>query len=138
MCLWSRVQSSRLCTCSTVAVFLSTCTQQPEPKLQGPKEVRLKWFTEEEISCDSHCLSLVQNSTCDLNSSCGSKDPLWSPSSLCGMTTPPSSRGMSPNLELSHSASHLSSRFHCTSGRAAVFPTLTQILTQVLSRFNLK
>uniref|UniRef100_A0A8C7X657 TSC complex subunit 1b n=1 Tax=Oryzias sinensis TaxID=183150 RepID=A0A8C7X657_9TELE len=83
-----------------------------------------------KISRDSHCLSLVQNSTCDLNSSCGSKDPLWSPSSLCGMTTPPSSRGMSPNLELSHSASHLSSRFHCTSGRAAVFPTLTQILTQ--------
>uniref|UniRef100_A0A7N8X333 TSC complex subunit 1b n=1 Tax=Mastacembelus armatus TaxID=205130 RepID=A0A7N8X333_9TELE len=42
-------------------------------------------------------------------------DPLWSPSSLCGMATPPSSRGMSPNLELSHSASHLPSRFHCTS-----------------------
>uniref|UniRef100_A0A3Q3KT86 TSC complex subunit 1b n=1 Tax=Mastacembelus armatus TaxID=205130 RepID=A0A3Q3KT86_9TELE len=36
-------------------------------------------------------------------------DPLWSPSSLCGMATPPSSRGMSPNLELSHSASHLPS-----------------------------
>lgn len=59
----------------------------------------------------------LQNSTCELNSSCGGKDPLWSPSSLCGMATPPSSRGMSPNLELSHSASHLPSRFHCTSGR---------------------
>ncbi|XP_008322866.1 TSC complex subunit 1b [Cynoglossus semilaevis] len=57
-----------------------------------------------------------QNLTCELNSSCGGKDPLWSPSSVCGMATPPSSRGMSPNLELSHSASHLSSRFHCTSG----------------------
>lgn len=33
------------------------------------------------------------------------------------MATPPSSRGMSPNLELSHSASHLPSRFHCTSGQ---------------------
>uniref|UniRef100_A0A674N745 TSC complex subunit 1b n=1 Tax=Takifugu rubripes TaxID=31033 RepID=A0A674N745_TAKRU len=44
------------------------------------------------------------------------QDPLWSPTSLCGMATPPSSRGMSPNLELSHSASHLPSRFHCTSG----------------------
>uniref|UniRef100_A0A8C9Z1R6 TSC complex subunit 1b n=1 Tax=Sander lucioperca TaxID=283035 RepID=A0A8C9Z1R6_SANLU len=42
---------------------------------------------------------------------------LLNPSSLCGMATPPSSRGMSPNLELSHSASHLSSRFHCTSGQ---------------------
>uniref|UniRef100_A0A672SLP0 Hamartin-like n=1 Tax=Sinocyclocheilus grahami TaxID=75366 RepID=A0A672SLP0_SINGR len=29
------------------------------------------------------------------------QDSLWSPSSQCGMATPPSSRGMSPNLELS-------------------------------------
>ncbi|KAJ3604769.1 hypothetical protein NHX12_026821 [Muraenolepis orangiensis] len=57
-----------------------------------------------------------QSSSCDLSSSCGGKDPLWSPSSLCGMATPPSSRGMSPNLELSSSASHLSTRFYCTSG----------------------
>uniref|UniRef100_A0A673CJF8 Hamartin-like n=1 Tax=Sphaeramia orbicularis TaxID=375764 RepID=A0A673CJF8_9TELE len=57
-----------------------------------------------------------QTSRRQLNSSCGGKDPLWSPSSLCGMATPPSSRGMSPNLELSHSSSHLPSRFHCTSG----------------------
>ncbi|CAL8317848.1 unnamed protein product [Lota lota] len=57
-----------------------------------------------------------QSSSGDLNSSCGGKDPLWSPSSLCGMATPPSSRGMSPNLELSNSASHLSTRFYCTSG----------------------
>uniref|UniRef100_A0A8C4GPA1 TSC complex subunit 1b n=1 Tax=Dicentrarchus labrax TaxID=13489 RepID=A0A8C4GPA1_DICLA len=62
-------------------------------------------------------MKLNRNSTCELNSSCGGKDPLWSPSSLCGMATPPSSRGMSPNLELSHSASHLPSRFHCTSGQ---------------------
>uniref|UniRef100_A0AAQ5ZFU2 TSC complex subunit 1b n=1 Tax=Amphiprion ocellaris TaxID=80972 RepID=A0AAQ5ZFU2_AMPOC len=62
-----------------------------------------------------HRLIRLFNSTCELNSSCGGKDPLWSPSSLCGMATPPSSRGMSPNLELSHSASHLPSRFHCTS-----------------------
>ncbi|XP_041706908.1 hamartin isoform X3 [Coregonus clupeaformis] len=47
-----------------------------------------------------------QNSSCELNSSCVVKE-LWSPSSLCGMATPPSSRGMSPNPELSHSASHL-------------------------------
>uniref|UniRef100_A0A674AAU8 TSC complex subunit 1b n=1 Tax=Salmo trutta TaxID=8032 RepID=A0A674AAU8_SALTR len=41
---------------------------------------------------------------------------LWSPSSLCGMATPPSSRGMSPNQELSHSASHLPGhRVHSTS-----------------------
>uniref|UniRef100_A0A4W6FEG0 TSC complex subunit 1b n=1 Tax=Lates calcarifer TaxID=8187 RepID=A0A4W6FEG0_LATCA len=76
-----------------------------------------------EASCEEGYATMPenfypQNSTCELNSSCGGKDPLWSPSSLCGMATPPSSRGMSPNLELSHSASHLPSRFHCTSGTA--------------------
>ncbi|CAL8279554.1 unnamed protein product [Merluccius merluccius] len=60
-----------------------------------------------------------QNSSCDLNSSCGGKDPLWSPSSVCGMATPPSSRGMSPNLELSNSTSHLSTRFYCGKGTPA-------------------
>uniref|UniRef100_A0A673CJG9 Hamartin-like n=1 Tax=Sphaeramia orbicularis TaxID=375764 RepID=A0A673CJG9_9TELE len=76
---------------------------------------------EEGYSCSLNIIQIMlfvslQNSACELNSSCGGKDPLWSPSSLCGMATPPSSRGMSPNLELSHSSSHLPSRFHCTSG----------------------
>ncbi|XP_038820879.1 hamartin-like isoform X2 [Salvelinus namaycush] len=60
--------------------------------------------------------SRSQNSSCELDSTCGVKE-LWSPSSLCGMATPPSSRGMSPNQELSHSASHLPGhRLHSTSG----------------------
>uniref|UniRef100_W5L9R3 TSC complex subunit 1a n=1 Tax=Astyanax mexicanus TaxID=7994 RepID=W5L9R3_ASTMX len=44
--------------------------------------------------------------------SSGMKEALWSPSSVCGMSTPPSSRGMSPTTvtDLSHSASHLSGR----------------------------
>ncbi|XP_066502857.1 TSC complex subunit 1b [Hoplias malabaricus] len=54
------------------------------------------------------------NSSCEFNSTYGIKDTLWSPSSLCGMATPPSSRGMSPNPELSQSAFHLSGRFHST------------------------
>uniref|UniRef100_A0A7N8WY96 TSC complex subunit 1b n=1 Tax=Mastacembelus armatus TaxID=205130 RepID=A0A7N8WY96_9TELE len=73
----------------------------------------------------SHGQKTSHNSTCEFNTSCGGKDPLWSPSSLCGMATPPSSRGMSPNLELSHSASHLPSRFHCTS--AAITEELLKI-----------
>uniref|UniRef100_A0A8C1CIP8 TSC complex subunit 1b n=1 Tax=Cyprinus carpio carpio TaxID=630221 RepID=A0A8C1CIP8_CYPCA len=44
------------------------------------------------------------------------QDSLWSPSSQCGMATPPSSRGMSPNPELSQSASHLPSRLYSTPG----------------------
>ncbi|XP_029625339.1 hamartin isoform X4 [Salmo trutta] len=59
--------------------------------------------------------SRSQNSSCELDSTCGVQE-LWSPSSLCGMATPPSSRGMSPNQELSHSASHLPGhRVHSTS-----------------------
>uniref|UniRef100_A0AAR2LMB7 TSC complex subunit 1a n=1 Tax=Pygocentrus nattereri TaxID=42514 RepID=A0AAR2LMB7_PYGNA len=48
--------------------------------------------------------------------SSGMKEILWSPSSVCGMSTPPSSRGMSPTTvsDLSHSASHLSGRVPST------------------------
>ncbi|KAF7696710.1 hypothetical protein HF521_005128 [Silurus meridionalis] len=56
------------------------------------------------------------SSTCEFNFIYGIKDALWSPSSLCGMATPPSSRGMSPNPELSQSALHVSGRFYSTPG----------------------
>uniref|UniRef100_A0A3Q3IPS8 TSC complex subunit 1b n=1 Tax=Monopterus albus TaxID=43700 RepID=A0A3Q3IPS8_MONAL len=95
---------------SSSSTPLSTPRQPPPPPLSLPP------FSGTQFSYRSPQTSRRQNSTCELNSSCGGKDPLWSPSSLCGMATPPSSRGMSPNLELSHSASHLPSRFHCTSG----------------------
>uniref|UniRef100_A0A672KXL6 Hamartin-like n=1 Tax=Sinocyclocheilus grahami TaxID=75366 RepID=A0A672KXL6_SINGR len=53
-----------------------------------------------------------------MNSS-GTKEEMWSPSSVCGMTTPPSSRGMSPTTvsDVSHSASHLSGRIPSMSGQ---------------------
>uniref|UniRef100_A0A671NML0 TSC complex subunit 1b n=1 Tax=Sinocyclocheilus anshuiensis TaxID=1608454 RepID=A0A671NML0_9TELE len=53
---------------------------------------------------------------CEFNATYGFKDSLWSPSSQCGMATPPSSRGMSPNPELSQSTSHLPSRLYSTPG----------------------
>ncbi|KAG9353923.1 hypothetical protein JZ751_012047 [Albula glossodonta] len=55
--------------------------------------------------------------SCDVTSSYVMKDPIWSPSSICGMATPPSSRGISPTNapELSQSASHFPGRIHCTS-----------------------
>uniref|UniRef100_A0A9J8CYW8 TSC complex subunit 1b n=1 Tax=Cyprinus carpio carpio TaxID=630221 RepID=A0A9J8CYW8_CYPCA len=56
------------------------------------------------------------NSSIEFNATCGFKDSLWSPSSQCGMATPPSSRGMSPNPELSQSASHLPTRLYSTPG----------------------
>ncbi|XP_052444073.1 TSC complex subunit 1b isoform X1 [Carassius gibelio] len=57
-----------------------------------------------------------QNSSIEFNTTYGFKDSLWSPSSQCGMATPPSSRGMSPNPELSQSASHLPTRLYSTPG----------------------
>uniref|UniRef100_A0A3P9A9F9 TSC complex subunit 1b n=1 Tax=Esox lucius TaxID=8010 RepID=A0A3P9A9F9_ESOLU len=60
-----------------------------------------------------------QNPSCELPFSYGGKE-LWSPSSLCGMATPPSSRGISPNPELSHSASFLPGhRLHSGKGTPA-------------------
>uniref|UniRef100_A0A3Q4BAN9 Uncharacterized protein n=1 Tax=Mola mola TaxID=94237 RepID=A0A3Q4BAN9_MOLML len=94
----------------------SSSTPFSTPRQPLPPPMSLPPFSGTQSSYRSPQTSRRQNSTCELNSSCGGKDPLWSPSSLCGMATPPSSRGMSPNLELSHSASLLPSRFHCTSG----------------------
>ncbi|XP_035464006.2 TSC complex subunit 1b [Scophthalmus maximus] len=96
----------------------SSSTPFSTPRQPLPPPLSLPPFsgTQSSSSSRSPQTSRRQNSTCELNSSGGGKDPLWSPSSYCGMATPPSSRGMSPNLELSHSASHLPNRFHCTSG----------------------
>ncbi|KAM9734670.1 LOW QUALITY PROTEIN: hamartin-like [Menidia menidia] len=93
----------------------SSSTPFSTPRQPLPPPLSLPPFSGTQSSYRSPQTSRRQNSTCELNSSCGGKDPLWSPTSLCGMATPPSSRGMSPNLELSHSASHLPSRFHSTS-----------------------
>ncbi|KAM9841862.1 TSC complex subunit 1b [Aulostomus maculatus] len=94
----------------------SSSTPFSTPRQPLPPPLSLPPSSGTQSSNRSPQTSRRQNSTCEFNSSCGGKDPLWSPSSLCGMATPPSSRGMSPNFELSHSASHLPSRFHCTSG----------------------
>ncbi|MFT7813699.1 hamartin isoform X4 [Arapaima gigas] len=54
----------------------------------------------------------TRNQNGDVSASSGGKDVIWSPSSVCSMTTPPSSRGISPVSELSHSAPHFPSRVH--------------------------
>uniref|UniRef100_A0A673IJS2 Hamartin-like n=1 Tax=Sinocyclocheilus rhinocerous TaxID=307959 RepID=A0A673IJS2_9TELE len=61
--------------------------------------------------------SVDHSRSCSEMNSSGTKEEMWSPSSVCGMTTPPSSRGMSPTTvsDVSHSASHLSGRIHSTS-----------------------
>ncbi|XP_029300251.1 TSC complex subunit 1b isoform X2 [Cottoperca gobio] len=106
------------CTSSPYTDLHSSYGSSSSTPFSTPRQppLSLPPFSGTQPSSRSPQTSRRQNSTCELNSSCGGKDPLWSPSSLCGMATPPSSRGMSPNSELSHSASHLPSRFHCTSG----------------------
>uniref|UniRef100_A0A671NM74 TSC complex subunit 1b n=1 Tax=Sinocyclocheilus anshuiensis TaxID=1608454 RepID=A0A671NM74_9TELE len=70
---------------------------------------------------------------CEFNATYGFKDSLWSPSSQCGMATPPSSRGMSPNPELSQSTSHLPSRLYSTPGDYTDYASLEISLYNFLS-----
>ncbi|XP_055730445.1 hamartin-like isoform X4 [Salvelinus fontinalis] len=94
----------------------SSLTPFSTPRQPQPPPLSLPPLSGTQSSYRSPQTSRRQNSSCEFNSTCGGKE-LWSPSSLCGMATPPSSRGMSPNSELSHSASYLSGhRVHSTSG----------------------
>ncbi|KAK6315930.1 hypothetical protein J4Q44_G00134540 [Coregonus suidteri] len=94
----------------------SSLTPFSTPRQPLPPPLSLPPLSGTQSSYRSPQTSRRQNYSCELNSSCGGKE-LWSPTSLCGMATPPSSRGMSPNPELSHSASYLSGhRVHSTSG----------------------
>lgn len=70
------------------------------------------------VTQDSGSSTQAPNHQSDEMNSSGTKEEMWSPSSMCGMTTPPSSRGMSPTTvsDVSHSASHLSGRIPSTPG----------------------
>ncbi|XP_056113318.1 TSC complex subunit 1a isoform X1 [Rhinichthys klamathensis goyatoka] len=70
------------------------------------------------VTQDSGSSAEASNNQNDEMNSSGTKEEMWSPSSMCGMTTPPSSRGMSPTTvsDISHSASHLSGRNPSTPG----------------------
>ncbi|XP_066568758.1 hamartin isoform X2 [Amia ocellicauda] len=56
------------------------------------------------------------------------QDVIWSPATMCGMSTPPSSRGISPTnapAELSLSASHFPGRVHSTPAPGKGTPSTT-------------
>ncbi|XP_051960641.1 TSC complex subunit 1a isoform X2 [Xyrauchen texanus] len=94
------------------------------------------------VSQDSDSSIQSANHQSDKMSSSGIKEEMWSPSSVCGMSTPPSSRGMSPTTvsEASHSASHLSGRIlstpvdgkltHSTTSESSPFPSHSEELEQ--------
>ncbi|CDQ66445.1 unnamed protein product [Oncorhynchus mykiss] len=75
--------------------------------------------------CSPHT-SFHQNQHCEVDPA-GNKVSMWSPCSDCGMTTPPTSRGISPaNVpELSQSASHAPSQTASTSGGKCLSPAPT-------------
>ncbi|XP_035642287.1 TSC complex subunit 1a isoform X2 [Oncorhynchus keta] len=75
--------------------------------------------------CSPHT-SFHQNQHCEVDPA-GNKVLMWSPCSDCGMTTPPTSRGISPaNVpELSQSASHAPSQTASTSGGKCLSPAPT-------------
>ncbi|XP_030624360.1 TSC complex subunit 1b [Chanos chanos] len=92
----------------------SSSTHFSTPRQPPPLPLTLPSLSGSQPLYRSPPIARRQNSSCEYNSTYGGKDPLWSPSSLCGMATPPSSRGMSPNPELSQSASHLPGRIQST------------------------
>ncbi|XP_058630705.1 TSC complex subunit 1a isoform X2 [Onychostoma macrolepis] len=70
------------------------------------------------VTQDSGSSAQTPDHQSDGMNSSGMEEEIWSPSSVCGLTTPPSSRGMSPTTvsDVSHSASHLSGQIPSTSG----------------------
>ncbi|XP_007246134.3 TSC complex subunit 1b [Astyanax mexicanus] len=107
------------CTASPYTDFLSSYGSSSSTQFSTPRQpvlppLPLTSLSGTQPAYRSSPSSRRPNSSCEFNSIYGIKDTLWSPSSQCGMATPPSSRGMSPNPELSQSAFHLSGRFHST------------------------
>ncbi|KAI7795853.1 TSC complex subunit 1b [Triplophysa rosa] len=107
------------CTASPYTDFHSSYGSSSSTHFSTPRQpvvppLALSSFSGTQPPCRSPTGTRRQNSSCEFNAAYGAKDSLWSPSSQCGMATPPSSRGMSPNPELYQSASHLPSRLYST------------------------
>ncbi|XP_051551164.1 hamartin-like isoform X2 [Myxocyprinus asiaticus] len=91
------------------------------------------------VSQDSGSSTQTPTHQSDEMNSSRIKEEMWSPSSVCGMSTPPSSRGMSPTTgsEVSHSASHLNTPVDgkrtlspSTPTGSSPFPSLSEELGQ--------
>uniref|UniRef100_A0A672LQA0 Hamartin-like n=1 Tax=Sinocyclocheilus grahami TaxID=75366 RepID=A0A672LQA0_SINGR len=101
-------------SCSELSIHEITSVT-PMAAVRQSLSLSLPYLT---VTQDSGSSTQTPNHQSDRMHSSGTKEEMWSPSSVCGMTTPPSSRGMSPTTvsDVSHSASHLSGRIHSTSG----------------------
>ncbi|XP_052412633.1 hamartin-like isoform X1 [Carassius gibelio] len=101
-------------SCSELSIHEITSVT-PTVAVRQSLSLSLPYLT---VTQDSGSSAQTPNHQSDRMNSSGTKEEMWSPSSVCGMTTPPSSRGMSPTTvsDISHSASHLSGRIPGTSG----------------------
>ncbi|CAB1320260.1 unnamed protein product [Coregonus sp. 'balchen'] len=116
-------------TASPYTDFLSSFGSSASTPLsvgRPPLSLSLTQLSGTQSSLCSPHTSFHQNQHCEVYPA-GNKVSMWSPSSECGMTTPPTSRGISPaNVpELSQSASHAPSRTASTSGGKCLSPALT-------------
>ncbi|TRY60436.1 hypothetical protein DNTS_028884 [Danionella cerebrum] len=123
-------QRSVDCTASPYGDFHSSYGSSSSAHISTPRQpivppFSLSSFSGTQPAYQSPTGTRRQNSSCEFNTTYGVKDSLWSPSSQCGMATPPSSRGMSPNPELSQSASHLPSRLYSTPAGGKGTPSST-------------
>uniref|UniRef100_A0A8C1ZV68 TSC complex subunit 1a n=1 Tax=Cyprinus carpio TaxID=7962 RepID=A0A8C1ZV68_CYPCA len=101
-------------SCSELSIHEITSVT-PMAAVRQSLSLSLPYLT---VTQDSGSSAQTPNHQSDRMNSSGTMEEMWSPSSVCGMTTPPSSRGMSPTTvsDVSHSASHLSGRIPSTSG----------------------
>ncbi|KAJ8413865.1 hypothetical protein AAFF_G00064630 [Aldrovandia affinis] len=83
------------------------------PPLSGPQPPQPSPQTSRQQNLSQ---SQNQNQNCENSSSCGAKDPIWSPSSLCGMTTPPSRLSPTNATEQSQNAPLSQGRVQSTLG----------------------
>ncbi|XP_041756493.2 TSC complex subunit 1a [Coregonus clupeaformis] len=116
-------------TASPYTDFLSSFGSSASTPLsvgRPPLSLSLTQLSGTQSSLCSPHTSFHQNQHCEVYPA-GNKVSMWSPSSECGMTTPPTSRGISPaNVpELSQSASHAPSRTASTSGGKCLSPAPT-------------
>ncbi|KAK2912102.1 hypothetical protein QQF64_028018 [Cirrhinus molitorella] len=101
-------------SCSELSIH-ETTSVTPVAVVRQSLSLSLPYLT---VTQDSGSSAQTPNHQSDGMNSSGTKEEMWSPSSMCGMMTPPSSRGMSPTTvsDISHSASHLSGRIPSASG----------------------
>uniref|UniRef100_A0A671S9M1 Hamartin-like n=1 Tax=Sinocyclocheilus anshuiensis TaxID=1608454 RepID=A0A671S9M1_9TELE len=101
-------------SCSELSIHEITSVT-PMAAVRQSLSLSLPYLT---VTQDSGSSAQTPDNQSDRMHSSGTKEEMWSPSSVCGMTTPPSSRGMSPTTvsDISHSAYHLSGWIHSTSG----------------------